>query len=734
MIETDPAAQDLGGGEDPAQMPGVVDCLTGGGEMGAMMREMDWSRTPLGPVSGWSQPLRTMVGMVLRNRFPLSLWWGPNLVQFYNDPFRPILASKHPAALGQSGSECWAEIRHIIGPMIEGPFAGGPATGSEDLSLLIHRSGFFEETHFRVAYSPVPDEAAAGTGIGGVLATVSETTAQVQSERQFRTLRALAGRAAKAKSVAEACANAAAALGENPSDVPFSLFYLLDDGASARLSADSGFGAEPVAARPSTVELANADPLVLWPLATTLAHSRIEVIDCHDARFGPLPTGPWAEPPRSAIILPLAAPGQERPYGVMIAAISPHRRLDDDYRSFFELAAAQVVNAFLNARAYEEERRRAEALAQIDRAKTAFFSNVSHEFRTPLALMIGPIEDALALSERALAGSALEMVHRNALRLLKLVNSLLDFSRMEAGRVEASYQATDLAQLTADLSSQFRAAMEKGGLRVVVEVPGPGLTLEADPFRLAQILSNLLTNAAKFTDPGGVITISAEAEGEAIVVRVKDTGIGIDASLLPRVFDAFAQGVQGSDRALGGLGLGLTIVKSLVDLHGGQVEAHSAGRGKGSEFVVRLPAWNGSTALSASQPAPQPPLSRGKRMGLRVLLVDDNEDAAMLLSEVLRMQGHEVVVAHDGAAALQAVATFIPEVALLDIGLPVMDGYELARHLRAQHPSPHLRIIAITGYGEEKDKLRSMAAGFDEHLVKPVDMDRVCDLLAAPAA
>ena len=159
--------------------PNSLECLAGGGDMGAMMRQRDWSKTPLGPVSGWSQPLRSMVGLVLRNRFPLSLWWGPELVQFYNDPFRPILGDKHPTALGQSGGECWAEIWDIIGPMIEGPFAGGPATGSEDLSLLIHRSDFFEETHFRVAYSPVPDESVAGTGVGGVLATVSETTAQV---------------------------------------------------------------------------------------------------------------------------------------------------------------------------------------------------------------------------------------------------------------------------------------------------------------------------------------------------------------------------------------------------------------------------------------------------------------------------------------------------------------------------------------------------------------------------
>lgn len=216
-----------------------------------------------------------------------------------------------------------------------------------------------------------------------------------------------------------------------------------------------------------------------------------------------------------------------------------------------------------------------------------------------------------------------------------------------------------------------------------------------------------------------------------MVVRVKDTGIGIEPALLPHIFDAFTQGSQASDRAKGGLGLGLTIVKRLVALHGGQVEAHSAGRGKGSEFVIRLPATERrGTADNAPPLAPEPPLRHCAPTGLRVLLVDDNEDAATILSAMLERMGHEVVIAHDGDAALKATTTFVPDVALLDIGLPVMDGYELARQLRAQRPSADLRLIAITGYGEEKDRLLSQAAGFEEHLVKPVDVKRIRELLA----
>jgi hypothetical protein len=299
--------------------------------MGEMVRQTDWAQTPLGPVAGWSQALRTTVGLVLRNGFPLCMWWGPELVQFYNDPFRPTLGDKHPAASGQPGRACWAEIWHIIGPMIEGPFSGGPAAVAEELPLLIHRNGLFEETHFRVAYSPVPDETVPGTGIGGVLATVSETTAQVITERQLRTLRELGVRADEAKSVDEACQNAAATLASNSADVPFSMFYVLVGGTSAYLAASSGFDAAPAVARPFAIDVATTGTSALWPLATVIAQRQFAIIDCRDSRFGALPTGHWAEPPRSAILVPLTAPDQNQPYGVMIAGISPHRPLDDNY-------------------------------------------------------------------------------------------------------------------------------------------------------------------------------------------------------------------------------------------------------------------------------------------------------------------------------------------------------------------------------------------------------------------
>src|SRR3954467_14264877 len=208
-----------------------ADVLADGGDMGALMRSIDWAQTPLGPISGWSHALRTTVGLLLRNRFPMLLWWGPQFVQIYNDAYRPIPGAKHPRAMGQTGAECWAEIWHVLAPMAEAPFRGEPATPSDDLGLFIERKGFVEETHFKVAYSPVPDETVQPTGIGGVLATVAETTEQVYGERQLRTLRELGARsAAEGKTAEQACATAAATLRDNPWDVPFALFYLLDAG------------------------------------------------------------------------------------------------------------------------------------------------------------------------------------------------------------------------------------------------------------------------------------------------------------------------------------------------------------------------------------------------------------------------------------------------------------------------------------------------------------------------
>jgi GAF domain-containing protein len=414
-----------------------TDWLAGGGEMGERIRTFDWSETPIGPLDGWPPALRMMVRFLLANRFPWLLWWGPQYVSIYNDAYRPILGIKHPWALGQPLSECWKEIWHILQPLVDTPFKGGPATWNDDILLEIDRHGFREETHFTIAYSPVPDETTS-TGIGGVLATVHEITDKIIGERRLTALRDLAAATSEATTAEEACLMAARTLAEHPRDVPFALLYLnTPDGKETWLAGCAGVD-KSVHFCPAIIELnANTADHQLWPLANSSIHVIENMVD----RFGPhLPRGPWSDPPRQAMILPIRTGIAQPVAGSLVVGISARLKLDKAYRGFYELLANQISIAIGKARAYEEERKRAEALAELDRAKTAFFSNVSHEFRTPLTLMLGPLEDTLATSGGLAAADQerLETAHRNSLRLLKLVNTLLDFSRIEAGRIEAS--------------------------------------------------------------------------------------------------------------------------------------------------------------------------------------------------------------------------------------------------------------------------------------------------------
>ena len=431
--------------------------------MAGRIRDHDWSKTPLGPMETWSPSLRMMVRFLLANRFPLLLWWGPRFCQIYNDPYRPVLGSKHPGSLGQPAAECWSEIWDIIGPLIETPFQGGPPTWMEDIALEPNRHGFVEETHFTIAYSPVPDDTVE-SGIGGVLATVHEITAKVVGERRVVALRDVGARATDAKTAEEACEVAAEALARHPKDVPFALLYLVDESRKrARLAATCGVVMGDAAA-PLTIELEGGESPAVWPLADVVRDEAACVIDDLSSHLpGAVPPGPWSDAPRQAVVLPIHSNRAHRLAGMLVVGVSSRLALDDSYRSFFELTASQIATAIANARAYEEERKRAEALAEIDRAKTQFFSNVSHEFRTPLTLMLGPLEEALSRADGdALPGSRelVDVAHRNGLRLLKLVNALLDYSRIEAGRSQLAFQPEDLTALTREYASMFQSAME----------------------------------------------------------------------------------------------------------------------------------------------------------------------------------------------------------------------------------------------------------------------------------
>ncbi|WP_394846773.1 ATP-binding protein [Pendulispora brunnea] len=706
-----------------------------GGETGALLSAIDWTSTPLGAVSGWSQALRTMVGLLVRNRFPLLLWWGPKFIQIYNDAYKPIPGAKHPRALAQPAAECWVEIWDIIGPMIEAPFRGEPATTSDDLCLFFNRKGFVEEAHYKVAYSPVPDESVP-SGIGGVLATVAEITEEVYARRQLATLRDLATQSSFAKTAEEACEMAARTMEANDKDIPCAFFYLLQpDGKTAKLVSSAG----------STFAL--DEEAHGWPLGRVLRERSGAVVDLGSFE---LPCGAWEQAPRQAVILPLTAPDQPRSYGALVMAASPHRELNEQYQTFFKLAAEHVTSAIRNARAYQHERERAEKLAEIDRAKTRFFSNISHEFRTPLTLMFAPIED-MRTDQRHQTEEGrerIDLLHRNALRLLKLVNTLLDFSRIEAGRIEASYEPTDLSALTVELASNFRSALERAGLELGIDCPPLPEAIYVDHGMWEKIVLNLLSNAFKFTF-AGTIRVQVRAVSGAAELEVSDTGIGIAEDELPRLFERFHRIEGARSRSYEGSGIGLALVQELVQLHGGQIEVRSQ-LGKGTTFCIRLPFGAAhlpkdrlraartlqSTAVTAgayveealrwvSSPSAEPSaFTTGRERPAtdgpleRILVADDNTDMRDYLVRLLR-ERWDVVSVGDGQAALEAIRQNPPDLVLSDVMMPGLDGFALLRALRNDVSTRALPVVLLSARAGEEATSEGLKAGADDYLIKP---------------
>jgi PAS domain S-box-containing protein len=740
---------------------GPLAFLAGGGEMGERTRAFDWSKTPVGPVAEWSQSLKIAVRIMLDSRYAMWLGWGPDFTFFYNDAYATMtLGPKHPWALGRSAREVWSEIWGDIGPRAESVIRTGKATWDEGLLLFLERRGFPEETYHTFSYSPVPDDRG---GVGGMLCVVTEDTARTIGERRLRTLRELAARTTdEAKCAEDACQSAARTLAGNRLDLPFVLLYLLDgEGRRATLAGSTGLGQDSPA-NPAAVDLRMPD--APWPfLQVAEAGKAVEVAGLHD-NFGPLPGGAWPESPQRAVVLPMSKPGQTQLAGFIVAGVSPRLALDDDYNGFLDLLAGHVAAAVANARAYEEERRRAEALAELDRAKTAFFSNVSHEFRTPLTLMLGPVEDLLARSHTDLTPAAagqLEVVNRNGLRLLRLVNTLLDFSRIEAGRVRATFQQTDLATFTADLASVFRSACERAGVRLVVDCPPLAEPVYVDREMWEKVVLNLLSNAFKFTFDGE-IAVSLRKAGSAAELRVRDTGTGIPAEEMPRLFERFHRVRNARGRTHEGSGIGLALVQELVKLHGGSITATSAVE-NGTTFTVIVPL--GSAHLSSDQigdgrnlgpngtgaspfveealrwlpddggdadegrselPTYQEPLPTPYRQPEpeegddrpRVLVADDNADMRQYVVRILA-EHFRIEAVPDGEAALAAVKKQPSDLVLTDVMMPRLDGFGLLRALRADPSTSGVPVIMLSARAGEESRVEGMEAGADDYLVKP---------------
>ncbi len=492
------------------------------------------------------------------------------------------------------------------------------------------------------------------------------------------------------------------------------VFMLTDDGGGLRLIGlsghpDGGIPRDAIlpldADRPACIAARTREPFFFESLAEVAA------------RFPSIAGEVRASGFRAGVTLPLVARGAL--IGVLGFLYSRERTFDDADRSLHLTMSELSAQALERARLFAAERRARSDAEDASRAKDEFLAMLGHELRNPLA----PISTAVQLMK--LRNESLrerEVIERQLRHLSTLVDDLLDVARIARGKLDLVKHTVEIADVLAKAVEMASPLLEQRGHELEIRAPSTGLQVDADPLRLAQVVSNLLTNAAKYTPPRGHVQLVAERERDEIVIRVRDDGEGISAELLPRVFDMFVQGKRTFDRSEGGLGLGLALVKNLVALHGGTVSASSAGRGAGSEFVVRLAAFSGGTAV---RDAAEPRIVSSTPRKKRVLVVDDNRDAAVLLAEALTLLGYEAVVALDGHAALERLRDFPAEAAVLDLGLPVIDGFELARRIGESFASRRPRLIALTGYGQELDRERSSHAGFDAHLVKPIDVAAV---------
>ncbi|MGW6442724.1 SpoIIE family protein phosphatase [Lentzea sp. NPDC055074] len=709
---------------------------------------MDWAATPLGLPDTWPQSLQTAVNILLSSRFSMWMAWGPELTFFCNNAYRlNTLGRKYPWALGRPAAQVWAEIWDDIGPRVDSVLATGRATWDEALLLFLERSGYPEESYHTFSYSPLRDENGV---VAGMLCVVSEETERVIGERRMATLRDLGSDPSVAREEREVLAFACAQLEGNKRDLPFTLTYLYDDG-HARLAGATGITTDHPAA-PATVSL--SDTTSLWPVAAARRGESV-VVDL-DGVAG-LPGGSWDKPPTGALVVPLQRAGGT-PHGFLVAALNRHRPVDDGYRGFIELVASHLASGVAGARDFRAQQRRAEELAELDRAKTAFFSNISHEFRTPLTLIMGPVQDLRDELGRAdpQVDQELEVIHRNGLRLGRLVNTLLDFSRLEAGRMQAHFQPVELATVTAELAGVFRSAVERAGLDFEIDCSPLPEPVHVDLGLWEKVVLNLLSNALKFTVEGSVGIAVREGDGKA-VVTVSDTGVGVPRHEIPRLFERFHRIENSWSRSTEGSGIGLALVQELVHLHGGTIRADSV-EGEGTSFTIELP--HGTDHLPAeavSREAVPPTVSdiaapyvqealrwlpdpglvedlaptatagAAPQVPATVLVADDNADMREYLTRLLLRAGYEVRAVNDGQVALETALARPPDLVVSDVMMPRMDGLSLVAALRADPRTMAVPVLLLSARAGQEASGEGLRAGADDYLVKPF---AAADLLA----
>lgn len=714
------------------------DFLSGGGEMGERIRNFDWTKTPLGPPEKWEQSLKTCVRIMLTSSQPIWIGWGAKLIKLYNDPYKAIVGGKHPEALGLPASVVWRDIWNDIEPMLKRVMEDDEGTYAESQLLIMERNHYAEETYYTFSYTPIPGDHG---GTAGMICANTDDTARIINERALQTLRDIGKLSYEEKSIDKIYSRAAEVLFENTKDFPFALFYeISESNHEARAVAWSG-AKEEYHAFPTLIDIQTPTPGT-QPMYNAV-HKREIIITDNDGEISYVPRGAWHIPPKQFLYIPLSLANDMLPAAILMIGLNPFRKYDSAYQQFIQLFIDQLSLEINNMHALEVERKRAEALAEIDKAKTVFFNNISHEFRTPLTLMLGPLEELMHLPESEISRQNqfnIETTHRNAQRLLKLVNALLDFSRVESGRQVANFTQVNIYAYTKNLVSSFRSVIEKAGMQLTVETKKIEEPVFVDKVMWEKIIFNLLSNAFKYTLEGS-IRVQLFQDQHHVILEVADTGVGIPEKEIPHMFERFHRVKEVVGRSYEGTGIGLSMIKEFVHLHGGTITVASK-QGEGSTFRVSIPTGRDhlrSSQISTSESADdiisnryveeartllQEAVQRSADMSESdkkkeiILVVDDNADMREYIKTLLQKQ-YQVVLAVNGKDALEKLTEVKPTLILSDVMMPVMDGIELLKEVKKNPVTERIPLILLSARAGEESRIEGYEIGADDYLIKP---------------
>ncbi|WP_241383368.1 ATP-binding protein [Rhodococcus sp. CH91] len=727
--------------------------FAGPGDARERFRTTDWSATPLGPVESWPAELRMAVRTVIPSEVPMLLWWGPQLVQIFNDAMTPMLGDKYPAAVAQPAPECWHEVWDEVGSRVERAM-DGTATFAENELLFMQRHGYVEETYWTFSYSPIRDESG---GVAGVFVATTDITARVLSERRLEALSRLGTVVIvdSGASVVDTCRSAVEAFVPSRRDVPVAAIYLdsriLDDAPeSTRWTRIASVGTRPgvsfTLGSDEDSALSEAAAASAPIVVSGIAGACPELLDPRRALRD--------HPIDSVLLSPLRISGRDSPRGILAVGLSPYRVFDTAYATFLELVTTKISGLLSDASAMDAERRRADALAALDAAKTRFLETVSHEFRTPLTLLLGPLHSVLdgepAVTEEQ--RQSLETARRAAIRLRRLVDSLLEVTRGEAYPTRAAVQPADPAALTSECVDLFTEAARRAGLSLNSRIADATAEhMQLDPQMWSHIVLNLLSNAVKYTHTGSIEVDLDVDEDDRLVLRVTDTGVGIPEAELDHVFERFHRVESAGGRSREGIGLGLSLVSDWVRALGGRMAVTSE-VGRGSTFTVSVPrvltpASKGAadrvpvdlSALylgEADRWEPAPGRSReavtesaspeGKAPDRpRILVIEDNRDMRDYLVRLLRHENWDVDAVGDGDTALDRIRSQPPHLVLSDIMLPGRDGVALLEEIRKDPATSRLPVLLLTARAGAEAAIGGLRTGADDYITKPFHPDEL---------